>query len=418
MTKPSLKDISAKIATATTRVKHNMAVRVVSYHIDPQNEKNSFVQGVDLFNDNKPVFVKFDPNSKATVSIAGFHKPIENDPKVYNVPVNGAILFDDVVPIQPFNKDLSADNGAFYTASWARSAIRVKNQGLSLNYTTIRVSDGSNGKDSIVAFDSYNPTSSKVIDLSNAATAMQSLEAAISKALNPMLGPTGNTSISLLRIYSDDPSEKPVCTSINAFKADREHCSGEVAFTRYKNSEQGKILLDTIQSVLIGGDFKAEVTQGMRYFLSPKGKQQFMIESDDPLKGKVIDPKSFLGGLAKQLQTTEKVQNANDEWVTVSKPRLMELFLHTSTLDDGGKIVTSFTTKSSKTPTFDLSELPSKAIAPLLMQEASPPQETQNTEEAEMQDDPHNNLDSDEEFELSEEDMAALSTVASMSKSM
>jgi hypothetical protein len=418
MTKPSLSEISAKMATATTRVKHNMAVRVLSYHIDPKNERNSYVRGVDIFNNDKPVFVKFDQNSKATVSISGFKKPLENDPKVYNVPVNGAILFDDVIPAKPFSNDPNMQDGDFYTASWARSAVRVNNQGISLNFTTIRVSESSNGNDSIVAFDSYNPLTSQIIDLSNAEAAMQSLEASIISALEPKLGVSGNTSLSVLRIYSDDPNEKPVCTSINAFKSNREHCSGEAAYARFKNSEQGKILMDTIQSHLIGGTYKAEVTAGMRYFLSPKGKEQFLTDSNDPLKGRIIDPKSFLGGLAKQLQTKEKVQNADNEWVSVSKPRLMELFLHTSTLEDGGKIVTSFSTKSSKTPTYDFSELPTKAIAAQMKQEIEPEQKAHNTEEAEMQDDPHNHMDSDDDIELSEEDMAALSSVSLMAKSM
>lgn len=408
---------SAQRIADSNRVKTHMAVQVHRYHTDPNDPQNSFVEGVDFFkkSDNK-VFIKLNDNPKSTVSIAGFQNPIEGEGKSYNVPIKGIILFDDVTPIKPLIDPSTSPDSQSYSAAWARSAVRVKNQSIALNFTTVRVSDGASGKPPAVIFDSYSAANSTVVDLSNKSTAMQALETAIINALNPNFGLKGNTSLSLLRIHSDNADEDTFCQNIDAFRNNGNHVTGEEAFARFKNSEQGKSLLDFIDKSIVGQNYKAEVTPGVRYFLSPNIKKQFLMESADNTDKIVINPRSFLGGLAKQLRPTEKVE-IQGKWVPIVKPRLMEMFLNTSTLDDGGKLVTSFTPKTSKTPLVDFASLPSKAIAPKPEAIVEKEQISHPSEEAELRDDPHNLIQTDDEFdELSPEDIESLAQLGQQMK--
>lgn len=353
---------TAQRMAESSRVKTHMAVQVHRYHNDPNDPQNSFVEGTDFFSKSaNKVFIKLNENSKSTVSIAGFQNSNPSEGKEYNVPIKGVILFDDVTPIQPLVDPSANPNSQSYSAAWARSAIRAKNQNIVLNYTTVRVSDGASGKPPAVIFDSYSVGRSTVVDLSNHSSAMQELETAIINALDPNFGLKGNTSLSLLRIHSENSDEDTFCQNIDAFRNNGNHVTGAEAFAKFKNSEQGKLLLDFIAKSIVGQNYKAEITPGVRYFLSPNIKKQFLIESTDNPDKILINPRSFLGGLAKQLRPTEKVE-VQGKWVPIVKPRLMEMFLNTSTLDDGGKLVTSFTPKTSKTPIVDFASLPSKAI--------------------------------------------------------
>lgn len=397
----------------SSRVKTHMAVQVLRYHNDPNDPQNSFVEGIDFFSKNaNKVFVKLNENSKSTVSIAGFQNPIESEGKTYNVPIKGIILFDDVTPIPSLVDPSKNPDSQSYSAAWARSSVRVKNQSIALNYTTVRVSDGAAGKPPAVIFDSYSVGRSTVVDLSNHSSAMQELETAIINALDPNFGLKGNTSLSLLRIHSENSDEDTFCQNIDAFRNNGNHVTGAEAFAKFKNSEQGKLLLDFIAKSIVGQNYKAEITPGVRYFLSPNIKKQFLIESTDNPDKILINPRSFLGGLAKQLRPTEKVE-VQGKWVPIVKPRLMEMFLNTSTLDDGGKLVTSFTPKTSKTPIVDFASLPSKAIPPKPEAIVEHEQINQQAEEAELRDDPHNNIQSDDEFdELSAEDLESLAAIS------
>lgn len=418
---PKLNSIRAELLSASNRVRENLALLVRNYHIDESDDSKSYVHGVDFFDQDKSYFVKLSPNTKSNVTLKGFlapQSPSDSD-KNYNVPINGVIMFDDVKKVPPFSKvssDLSAPT--FLTAEWARSAVRVKTQGITLNYTTVNIAAGTNGRDDTVFFNTYNPRISQVIDLQASNNPMVELENAIIRCLS---NSTKNTTLSLMRIYSDDINEKPLCSQINSFRIRDTNAlsTPQETLNRFKNSEEGKILFSIIEAQLIGKPFKIEVTPGMRYFLSPKGRESCLIESDIPNRGRIINPNSFIGTLAKQCSYTVKEQNNAGDWVNVSRPRAIEMFLLTTVLEDGGKIVTSINSKSSKISSVDYADIPSsaKAQSPVLNNTAT--QTAQHQDDKEVFEDPHNNINEDDfDVELSDEDIAALSEITAITRTM
>ncbi|MDI5833327.1 hypothetical protein OCF84_20615 (plasmid) [Shewanella xiamenensis] len=415
----SLSSLNSQLITKNNTETKNIAIIVQSYHINPDDESASYIVGVDSFDKSKTYAVKLADNPKNNSSISGFkNPPTKQGEQDYSVSVNGVIMFEDYKTVPSFTTpSANVPEIEHISAQWARSVVRVKQQNLTLNHTNIRIHSGQDGKDDVVIFDSYNTRHNKVVDVESSKDVMAELEKQILTALDttPM-----NESLVLLRIHSNNPNEKPVTSHINAFRhKDTKLASNpKETLDRYKGSEHGKVLLNWIAQQQ-GNPFKVELTPGCRYYLSPKGKEQFYSAVEKPTGGRIINPSSFLGLMAKNSSYLVKEQDAEGNWVSVSRPRAMELFLFTTELTDKTRIVTGLKVKTSKTPFLDLAALPSNAKAKPLENVIEAEHVVQTQEDiSESISEPANNGDDEFAVELSEADLAALSDFATFQNKM
>lgn len=418
MTNP-LSSLNSQLISKSNTETKNIAIIVKSYHINPEDESASYLIGVDCFDKDKRYAVKLGENPKNNSSISGFkHPPTKEGEQDYSVSVNGVIMFEDYTPVARFSHQEGDSNDIEHiSAQWARSVVRVKQQNLTLNHTNIRIHSAQDGKDDVVIFDSYNTRHNSVVDLSSSANVLADLE---QKIINALTSTPMNESLALLRIHSNNPNDKPVTSHINAFrhKDTKIVSSPQETLQRYKASGQGKLLLSWIEQQQ-GQPFKVELTPGCRYYLSPKGKEQFYSNEEKPNGGRQINPSSFLGQMAKNSSYLMKEMDSSGNWVNVSRPKAMELFLFTTELEDKTRIVTGLKVKSSKTPFLDLSALPSIAKAPALEKASVAEQVVQTQEDtSDISAEPENTNDDEFSVELSDADLEALSEFSNFTNKM
>jgi len=360
------KTVNNAIASKSNSEKLTIPLQVQLYKIDDKNPENSSVVGLHYVT-REPI--EFRINKSANThqpTIDGFHRlPPNSDPKFdYSVPKNGVIMFMDC---------RKQDDGT-YSAEWAKSAVRKKNQTLVNNFTTVKAVQQYGGRAPYIAFDSYVPVLAKSINLKDVKSSAE-IENLLIESLEPRLGPDANRSLALLRVISPDLSEKVLSFEIGAIKkagADGKqiNCTGKESFDHFTKDGMGKVIFkDGAINNLIGSNLTLEVVPGMSYYAGKTTAEQYFYTSDElasqnkseELLG-TLKPKTIISVWSKMLNKVETIKDDAGNESKVRKPKVMNMYLTAAQLEDKTQLITAFNTETTNQPIYDLSEMPSAAL--------------------------------------------------------
>ncbi|MBE8233475.1 MAG: hypothetical protein HAW67_07025 [Endozoicomonadaceae bacterium] len=410
-TKPSnpLADMQNSISSFKKPVRYNMPVKVGSYHINNDDPSKSYVKGFH-FATKEPVKVFLHNKNPERVSLAGFEKLQPDTDKKFNyaVPENGVIMFEDCIH--------SGDNE--YNAAWARAAVRSKKQSLVKLMTNVRVIQPDVKVDPTVVIEAFSAANSKSFHLKSTdnAKAVLALDSNLIEMLTPKFGEKGNGSIVALRILSGNPGETPFHINISPKKVQQANLSGEEALNEFKNSDIGELVYSNINGALNGKDYHVETIPGVRYFLAPSSKKPFLekVAEDSPVATK-LTPSSYLASISKLLNPKTIKEDDSGKKIQVNgDPKLIEMYLSTSQLEDGSRLLTHFVSEFSNSQKYDFNDMPTPLSIDL--NKSKPMLEKQPTEQVSEDEsilsDSHN-VQTDEEvgLDIDPADMAALDEI-------